>query len=149
MVGNRRPNSQIGPWMRYNTPMTFPFQHPGFPAGGLPISVPYLPYHHIPYKQPPRQQPKRTSAVDNDLARIMSRPQKEQKQMIGEKIFAAIENRMGKIKEAGKITGMLLEMNSQALINLLRQPRLLHERVLQASEVLRKFQQESSEKALE
>jgi len=149
IVGNGRPNNQIGPWMRYNTPMSFPYQHPGFSAGGFqPISA-YLPYHHVPYKQVHRQQLKRNSVLDSDLARIMDRPQKEQKQMIGEKIFAAIEKRLGKIKEAGKITGMLLEMNSEALINLLRQPQLLHEKVLQASEVLRKFQQESSEKALE
>jgi len=152
----RRLSNQIGPWMRYNnqTPMTYPgYRNPGFPgpynSNFQSMGVPFLPYNHIPYKHQGNQhQVPRTNPLDRELERLMSRPQKEQKQLIGERIFSAIEKKMGKIKEAGKITGMLLEMDSAALINLLRQPALLHEKILQATEVLRKFQ-ESSEKAVE
>merc|ERR1719391_960345 len=97
--------------------MTYPgYRQPGFPAGGpynshfQSMGVPFLTYNHMPYKQESvkaisrqvqPQQTKRMNAFDRELARIMTRPQKEQKQMIGEKIFAAIEKKMGKIKEAG------------------------------------------------
>jgi len=99
-----------------------------------------IPYHHVT--------PNPSYLEDRELARIMQLAPKEQKQMLGEKIFSAIERKREKVPEAGKITGMLLEMDSKALIKLLHEPALLDEKIQQATEVLRKYR-ESSEKAVE
>lgn len=113
-----------------------------------PLGMPFLPYQQMPYHQVAPQHPQQSFPEDPELAHLMNLQPKEQKQLLGEKIFAAIEKKRGKIKEAGKITGMLLEMNTAALMNLLHQPVLLEEKIQQAIEVLRKYQ-ESSEKAVE
>jgi len=113
-----------------------------------PLGMPFLPYQQVPYHQVSPQHPQLSYAEDQEMAHIMSLQPKEQKQLLGEKIFAAIEKSRGKIKEAGKITGMLLEMDTAALINLLHQPVLLDDKIQQATDVLRKYQ-ESSEKAVE
>jgi len=110
-----------------------------------PVGMPFIPYQQIPYQ---RITPKPTYLEDRELARIMQLAPKEQKQMLGEKIFSAIERKREKVPEAGKITGMLLEMDSAALIKLLNEPALLDEKIQQATEVLRKYR-ESSEKAVE
>jgi len=75
---------------------------------------------------------------------------KEQKQLIGEKIFQHIEKKGGDhMKQAGKITGMLLEMESSALINLLHQPEMLDKKIDQAADVLKRFQDADAGKAVE
>lgn len=78
----------------------------------------------------------------NGVAQIMacrSTP-KEQKQLIGEKIFRIIEQKGGEnFQQAGKITGMLLEMETSALINLLHQPNNLEKKIDQAADVLKQF----------
>merc|ERR1719264_1289459 len=77
---------------------------------------------------------------------------KEQKQLIGERIFQHIvrEKKGGDhMQQAGKITGMLLEMESSALINLLHQPELLDKKIDQAADVLRRFQDADGQKAVE
>jgi len=84
----------------------------------------------------------------NGVAQIMAcQNPKEQKQLIGEKIFHIIEQRGGEnFQQAGKITGMLLEMESAALINLLHQPNNLSKKIEQAADVLkthRQFQDKS------
>merc|ERR1719410_2570397 len=114
------------------------------------MGVPYLqtrqPYSQMPYQMPPQpQQPnddltKRLASVSNA---------KEQKQMIGEKIFQHIEKKGVLNGKAGKITGMLLEMDSAALLNLLRTPDLLDLKINQAADVLRKFEEGSGQKAVE
>jgi len=69
---------------------------------------------------------------------------KEQKQLIGEQIFRIIEQKRGEnFQQAGKITGMLLEMESAALINLLHQPMQLQKKIEQAADVLKQFQDKS------
>jgi len=170
--------NQLGSWMPYDnhgapsvgmpfgrpTPgYGFPSAHAGPYAGGFqggipqvnhhqrmvpPMGMPYLPYQHMPYHQVAPQHSQHPYVEDPELANIMFLQPKEQKQLLGEKIYAAIEKKKGKRKDAGKITGMLLEMNTAALINLLHQPKLLDDKIQQAIEVLRKFQ-ESSENAVE
>lgn len=115
----------------------------GIPAGGL-----YPPMcERWPYKQDRQYHPKGKSVMDCKLKETMSLPLEEQKQMFREKIFAIVK-RM-RIKEAGKITGLLLEMESETLMDLLRQPNLLYKKILQASDSLKLYQQRSSEKGVE
>jgi len=71
---------------------------------------------------------------------------KEQKQLIGEQIFRIIEKKGGEnMQQAGKITGMLLEMETAALINLLHQPIQLSKKIDQAADVLKQFQDNSTD----
>jgi len=133
---NYPPTTSRGP---YNG--GYPGMVPQVPPVGMPfVPYPQMPYHHV--------NPKPSYLEDRELARIMQLAPKEQKQMLGEKIFSAIERKREKVPEAGKITGMLLEMDSTALIKLLNEPALLDEKIQQATEVLRKYR-ESSEKAVE
>jgi len=110
-------------------------------SGGMPyIPRQQVPYHHVNLHP--------SYLEERELARIMQLQPKEQKQLLGEKIFSAVERRRELMAEAGKITGMLLELNTAALIKLLYQPALLDEKIQQAAEVLRNHR-ESSEKAVE
>lgn len=59
----------------------------------------------------------------------------EQKQMLGERIFPLIE-RMCNSAEAGKITGMMLEMDNSELLMMLENPELLRSKVQEAVAVL-------------
>lgn len=154
-----------GPWMQpmnghpYNASIPPPsFGYNGFgypPAGGAP---PYQPAHYpgynvgmpyggpqrpmmpmqMPYPTMPTQATSPSAPPDREMNQILSVGPKEQKQLIGERIFQHIEKKGGKhMKQAGKITGMLLEMESTALINLLHQPELLDAKIEQAGDVLR------------
>lgn len=54
-------------------------------------------------------------------------PQQEQKQMLGERLFPLILNMYPDL--AGKITGMLLEMDNLELLNLLKSKESLESKV--------------------
>jgi polyadenylate-binding protein len=58
-----------------------------------------------------------------------------QKSMLGERLFPMIFERQGDL--AGKITGMLLEIDNGELLHLLESPESLDVRVNEAVEVLR------------
>lgn len=152
----RHASSPVGnmPFGNHPAGYSFPPQTPRGPySGGYqglvpqihPVGMPLVPYQQIPYHH---VNPHPPFMEDRELARIMQLQSKEQKQWLGEKIFAAIERKREKVAEAGKITGMLLEMDSAILIKLLHQPGMLDEKIQQATEVLRKYR-ESSEKAVE
>merc|ERR1712025_1278349 len=55
----------------------------------------------------------------------------DQKQMIGEKLFPEVQNLQPHL--AGKITGMLLEIENADLLTLLETPRLLRTRLKKLS----------------
>lgn len=60
--------------------------------------------------------------------------EEQKKQILGESLFPLIEATQG--KRAGKITGMLLEMDNNELINLLESRQALAEKIEEAIEVL-------------
>jgi len=68
------------------------------------------------------------------LAELTSAPEEQQKQMIGERLFPLIQS--SHPKHAGKITGMLLEMDNYELIHLLESSEALSEKVEEALQVL-------------
>merc|ERR1719208_229543 len=71
----------------------------------------------------------------------------QQKQMIGEKIFPliqAVEPRL-----AGKITGMLLEMDNTELLHLIDSPDALKHKINEALQVLKKYKSGDHEAAVE
>ena len=62
----------------------------------------------------------------------------EQKQMIGERLFPLVQEHQPKM--AGKITGMLLEIDNGELLNMLENRELLKDKVGEAVAVLQAHQ---------
>ncbi|KAI8994930.1 hypothetical protein BDB01DRAFT_715150 [Pilobolus umbonatus] len=104
----------------------------GYPP--QPIPQPYPPMQRPPRgPRPPRgavkgQQPLTASA-------LASAPPEVQNQMLGERLYPLIEAQQPKY--AGKITGMLLEMDNTELLHLLEDPVSLTSKVNEAMDVLR------------
>merc|ERR1719199_2086048 len=68
------------------------------------------------------------------LERLASAPPEQQKQILGERLFPMIHSSYP--QHAGKITGMLLEMDNSELLNLLESPEALQAKVMEALAVL-------------
>lgn len=68
------------------------------------------------------------------LQALASAPEEMRKQMIGERLFPLIQVQQPAL--AGKITGMLLEMDDGELLHLLESPQALSEKVNEALQVL-------------
>lgn len=62
----------------------------------------------------------------------------EQKQMIGERLFPKVQEHQPTM--AGKITGMLLEIDNSELLHMLEQPEVLEAKVIEAVQVLQAHQ---------
>lgn len=73
-----------------------------------------------------------------DLAQQLAEaPPQQQKQILGEKLYPIIERHPAVLAEqAGKITGMLLDMDVSELLNLYEAPDALHQKVIEAINVL-------------
>eukprot|EP00976_Prorocentrum_cordatum_P000258 5461-Prorocentrum_minimum.AAC.2 len=68
-------------------------------------------------------------------ATLAAAPPEQQKQMLGERLFPLVHGKQPEL--AGKITGMLLEMDNTELLNLLESPESLTAKVDEAMTVLR------------
>jgi len=69
---------------------------------------------------------------------LAAAPEKQQKQIIGEQLFPRIKLQEPNL--AGKITGMLLEMDNGELIHLLESAEALNEKIQEAKEVLQQHE---------
>lgn len=94
-----------------------------------PMPVPAQP-QHMPQPDAPPAQP--------DLAQMLAAaPPQQQKQILGEKLYPIIEKHPSVMPDqAGKITGMLLDMDVSELLNLYEAPEALHQKVIEAINVL-------------
>jgi polyadenylate-binding protein len=68
------------------------------------------------------------------IKQLAAAPEEQKKQMIGERLFPLIKQSEPNL--AGKITGMLLEMDNGELIHLLESPEALNEKIAEALHVL-------------
>ncbi|EPY50998.1 mRNA export shuttling protein [Schizosaccharomyces cryophilus OY26] len=137
----------------HNGPMPmYPGMPPQFPAGvapGYPGMSPRgpapVPAQGRPMMMPtgvPQPGPDESAAVPGmperftaaDLAAV---PEENRKQVLGELLYPKIFMREEKL--AGKITGMLLEMQDSELLELLDEDAALNERIDEALNVLREF----------
>jgi len=68
-------------------------------------------------------------------AMLAAAPPEQQKQMLGERLFPLVQRLQPEL--AGKITGMLLEMDNSELLLLLESPEALSAKVDEAIQVLK------------
>ncbi|KAG7279961.1 hypothetical protein CRUP_025213, partial [Coryphaenoides rupestris] len=96
--------------------------------------------HMAPQTQVPMQQPAVHVQGQEPLTASMlaAAPPQEQKQMLGERLFPLIQNMHPSL--AGKITGMLLEIDNSELLHMLESPESLRSKVDEAVAVLQAHQ---------
>jgi len=86
------------------------------------------------------QQPQAAGGVPTELTAdsLAAADKMTQKQMLGERLYPAIAQKTPQL--AGKITGMLLEMDNSELLLLLQEPAALDEKINEAVKVLEDHQ---------
>merc|ERR1712173_556567 len=120
------------------------------PAGGPARQAPPAASAPAPARQGApagnHQPPKDTSIPLTSDMLAQANPS-QQKQMIGERIFPKIQHREPKL--AGKITGMLLEMDNMELLHLLEDEIALMAKINEALAVLNSHSNDVTEAAAE
>ncbi|XP_067093947.1 polyadenylate-binding protein 1A-like [Osmerus mordax] len=122
------------------------FTLPTQALGQLPAGVKYAAGVHNPQQhmasqsQVTMQQPAVHVQGQEPLTASMlaAAPPQEQKQMLGERLFPLIQNMHPSL--AGKITGMLLEIDNSELLHMLESPESLRSKVDEAVAVLQAHQ---------
>merc|ERR1740133_592456 len=90
-----------------------------------------------PAAQTQPQEPAAPPAQPDLAQQLAEAPPQQQKQILGEKLYPIIEKHPAVLAEqAGKITGMLLDMDVSELLNLYEAPDALHQKVIEAINVL-------------
>lgn len=97
-------------------------QRPGGPMG--PMQMGGMPGQPMPMGMPGQL----------NAATLAAAPPEQQKQLLGERLFPLIQSQEPAM--AGKITGMLLEMDNGELLNLLESPDALNAKIMEALSVL-------------
>lgn len=103
------------------------FRQQGQPRGGMPMQQQQAPPQQQQALHQPGQEPLTASA-------LASATNEQQKQMLGERLFPLIQKSHETL--AGKITGMLLEMDNSELLHLLEDVNALTLKVEEAVKVL-------------
>merc|ERR1712072_523523 len=81
----------------------------------------------------PVQQP---TASGDFAAQLAAVPAEQQKMLLGERLFPLIAETPDVGDQAGKITGMLLDMDTHELLHLIESPDALRSKVVEAINVL-------------
>uniref|UniRef100_A0A7S0LBS7 Polyadenylate-binding protein n=1 Tax=Coccolithus braarudii TaxID=221442 RepID=A0A7S0LBS7_9EUKA len=108
-----------------------PGQQPRKAMGGAPGPHPGMPMPMPAQGAPPAPMGQRQEI---NAATLAAAPPEQQKQLLGERLFPLIQNVEPHL--AGKITGMLLEMDNGELLNLLESPDALNAKIMEALSVL-------------
>lgn len=88
----------------------------------------------MPMGGPGAPQSGQMTPQDITASSLAAAPPEQQKQLLGERLFPLIHNVEPQL--AGKITGMLLEMDNGELLNLLESPDALNAKIMEAISVL-------------
>merc|ERR1712209_356962 len=104
---------------------------PGMPAG-MPAGVPTM--QAVPQQAPPQAAVFVQGQEPLTASMLAQAPPSEQKQMLGERLFPLIQGLYPDL--AGKITGMLLEIDNSELVHMLEHPESLKSKVEEAVAVL-------------
>merc|ERR1712083_36587 len=99
---------------------------------GRPQPIPQRPVQQAPPQR--SSQPAQTASGPLTAQQLAQVDSKQQKQLIGERIFPQVQAIEPKL--AGKITGMLLEMDNTELLHLLENQTTLMEKVNEALHIL-------------
>jgi len=109
--------------------------------GGKPQQMASAPEQRQQYARDQAQRPQQTAPVhDADrltVSVLANAPEDQRKQIIGERLFPLVKAMQP--GSAGKITGMLLEMDNGELIHLLESSAALKEKVDEALQVLQDY----------
>ncbi|KAK7899022.1 hypothetical protein WMY93_019875 [Mugilogobius chulae] len=114
------------PQYKYSAAVRNPQQHMAPAQVGMPQSVSVQAAVHVQGQEP------LTASM------LAAAPPQEQKQMLGERLFPLIQNMHPSL--AGKITGMLLEIDNSELLHMLESPESLRSKVDEAVAVLQAHQ---------
>jgi polyadenylate-binding protein len=95
----------------------------------------------VPAQQAPVQKAPEEGALTAQA--LAAAPEEKQKEMLGHKLFPLISQRQPEL--AGKITGMLLEMDNGELLNLIESPSDLGDKIQEAVAVLEEADQPAQE----
>jgi len=76
------------------------------------------------------------SASGDFAAQLAAVPPEQQKMLLGERLFPLIDKHPEVQDQAGKITGMLLDMDTHELLHLIESPEALRSKVVEAINVL-------------
>jgi polyadenylate-binding protein len=100
-----------------------------------------------PQQVPVQPQPQQAVLIQGQepltASMLAAAPPQEQKQMLGERLFPLIQNMYPDL--AGKITGMLLEIDNSELVHMLEHSESLKTKVDEAVQVLQAHQSKSNE----
>lgn len=87
-------------------------------------------------QQNQQQMPQQNAEPELTAAVLAAAEPSQQKQMLGERIYPLVNDQIG-TEQAGKVTGMLLEIENFELLKLIDEPALLKEKVSEAMNVLK------------
>merc|ERR1712011_22709 len=115
-------------------------QAPGMPAG-MPAGVPTM--QAVPQQAPPQAAVFVQGQEPLTASMLAQAPPSEQKQMLGERLFPLIQGLYPDL--AGKITGMLLEIDNSELVHMLEHQESLKSKVEEAVAVLQAHKTQPSD----
>jgi polyadenylate-binding protein len=145
-AANMAPNMpQLPPQAHLMPPAVGQQPGQGFP-GGPGVAPPMPPLSlQPPTSSGPAQTQRRVAEDPLTLSALANASPTLQKNMIGERLYPLIHHSQPEL--AGKITGMLLEMDNSELLHLLESPDALRMKVAEALEVLKQHQAQLQQQA--